>query len=172
MSENINKYIFIDGSVNPQLKLGFGSYLILNNLNTTVHKDMIQTKMFNDTSSSKLEIQTLLYALNEITPKNYNITIFTDCQNILTLQDRRSTLENNNYLTKTNKIVKNHLEYKDFYRLFNMYNLKFVKLKGHKKKSAKDTIDNIFSLVDKSARNSLRNFINSQTVPNTNKKQI
>ena len=33
-----NKYLFIDGSVNPQLKIGFGAYLLLDDLNSDILK--------------------------------------------------------------------------------------------------------------------------------------
>ena len=161
MNQNINKYLFTDGSVNPQLKIGYGAYLLVDeqDIDDTIKKEDIKTNMFDDTSSTKLELQILLYALNTITPKDYNLTIYTDCQNILTLKSRRDTFEKNNYLTKTNKGVKNTLEYKEFFRLIDLYNCDFIKLKGHKKKSTKDNIDQIFSLVDKVARVCLRDYV-------------
>jgi len=158
---NTNKYLFIDGSVNPQLKIGFGAYLVLdeNELHYDIKKDDIQSQIFEETSSTKLEIQILLYALNKIESKKYNLTIYTDCQNILTLNSRRDSFEKNNYLTKTNKIIQNSVEYKEYFRLVDFYNCTFIKLKGHKRKSTKDNIDKIFSLVDKTARAELRNFV-------------
>ncbi|MDB2405304.1 ribonuclease H [Arcobacteraceae bacterium] len=166
MSQSINKYLFVDGSVNPQQKIGFGAYLLLdeNDINNDINKNDIKTKFFEDTSSTKLELQILLYAFNTIAPKGYKLIIYTDCQNILTLTSRRDTLEKNNYLTKTNKVIKNTLEYKEFFSLIDLYDCEFIKLKGHKKKSTKDTIDQIFSLVDKRARVSLRNYIKNKTV--------
>lgn len=157
-----NIYLFIDGSVNPQLKIGFGAYVLLDDLNTNILKEDIKTQIFTDTSSTKLELQVLLYALNEITTKQYYLTIYTDCQNILTLNSRRDTLEKNRYLTKTGKVVKNTKEYKEFYKLIDTYNCNFIKLKGHKKKNTKDDIDKIFSLVDKTARIKLREYIKSK----------
>ena len=160
MSKNINKYLFIDGSVNPQSNIGFGAYLLLDDIEVSnINNDDIKVNMFNNTSSTKLEIQILLYALNNIKPKDTHLTIYTDCQNILTLEGRRDTFEKNNYLSKTNKVVKNHLEYKEFFKLTDFYNCTFIKVKGHKKKYTKDNIDQIFSLVDKTARVNLRNYI-------------
>ncbi len=159
---NKNKYLFVDGSVNPQLKIGFGAYL-LTNIDCsyiTIKKDDIKTQKFENTSSTKLELQILLFALNNIDLEEYNLTIYTDCQNILTLNSRRDTFEKNNYLTKTNKVVKNILEYKEFFKLIDLCNCNFVKLKGHKKKSTKDNVDQIFSMVDKTARVKLRDYIN------------
>ena len=156
-----NKYLFIDGSVNPQLKIGFGAYLLTveNCIYSTINKDDIKTKKFEDTSSTKLELQILLFALNDIDEQEYNLTIYTDCQNILTLNSRRDTFEKNNYLTKTNKVIKNTIEYQEFFKLIDLCSCNFVKLKGHKKKSTKDNIDQIFSLVDKTARINLRDYI-------------
>jgi len=159
---NKNKYLFVDGSVNPQLKIGFGAYLLTNtNCNySTIKKDDIKTQKFENTSSTKLELQILLFALNNIDLEEYNLTIYTDCQNILTLNSRRDTFEKNNYLTKTNKVVKNILEYKEFFKLIDLCNCNFVKLKGHKKKSTKDNVDQIFTMVDKTARLKLRDYVN------------
>jgi len=160
MSKNINKYLFIDGSVNPQSNIGFGAYLLLDDIEVSnINNDDIKVNMFNNTSSTKLEIQILLYALNNIKPKDTHLTIYTDCQNILTLEGRRDTFEKNNYLSKTNKVVKNHLEYKEFFKLTDFYNCTFIKVKGHKKKYTKVNIDRIFSLVDKTARLNLRNYM-------------
>ncbi|MEA3498345.1 MAG: RNase H family protein [Campylobacterota bacterium] len=160
-----NRYLFIDGSVNPQLKIGFGAYLLLDEYSSycTIKKEEIKTRMFEDTSSTKLELQVLIYALNDINSKQYHLTIYTDCQNILTLNGRRETLEKNNYLTKTGKTVKNSKEYKEFFKLIDTYNCDFIKLKGHKKKSTKDDIDKIFSIVDKTARIRLREYIKSKS---------
>ncbi len=158
---NKNKYLFIDGSVNPQLKIGFGAYLLTDEdcIYSTIRKDEIITQKFEDTSSTKLELQILLFVLNNIALQEDNLTIYTDCQNILTLNLRRDAFEKNNYLTKTNKVIKNSIEYKEFFKLIDIYSGNFVKLKGHKKKSTKDNIDQIFSLVDKTARVTLREYI-------------
>jgi len=163
---NKDKYLFIDGSVNPQLKIGFGAYLLTNTdcIYSTIKKDNIKTQKFEDTSSTKLELQILLFALNNIALQEYNLTIYTDCQNILTLNSRRDTFEKNNYLTKTNKVIKNSIEYKEFFKLIDLCKCNFVKLKGHKKKSTKDNIDQIFSLVDKTARVKLRDYIKQDKI--------
>ena len=83
--------LFTDSSVNPQEKIGFGSFLILEEKNISFEemKKNIKIKRFENTSSTKLELQTLLWALNEIIDKNIIIEVYTDCQNIIGLQDRR-----------------------------------------------------------------------------------
>ncbi|RXK01111.1 ribonuclease H [Arcobacter sp. CECT 8986] len=146
--------IFVDGSVNPQKKIGFGSYLFCDDIN---HCDTtkIKSKLFEDTSSTKLELQTFIWALKDINLKDKFI-VYTDCQNILSLLSRKDKLQSNNYLTKTGKIVKNKELYKEFFLLYEKYDFEIIKVKGHKKSERKDDIDKIFSLVDKYSRNMLR----------------
>ena len=152
-------YLFTDGSVNPQSGIGFGGYLLLDKLeyiSSELEKE-IKVKKFNNTSSTKLELETLLWALNDITSKNSKIVVYTDCQNIIGLKDRRDRFEKNKYITGKGTLIKNHELYKEFFKLMDVLDCKFVKVKGHKKSSTKNEIDNIFTLVDKATRNALRN---------------
>ena len=150
--------LFTDSSVNPQEKVGFGAYLLLkeNNISFEDMKKDIKTKRFEDTSSTKLELQTLLWSLEEINDKDVIIEIYTDCQNIIGLQDRRERLEKNNFHSSAGKLMNNHELYREFFKKLDELNLTFIKVKGHKKNSLKDEIDTIFNLVDKASRNALR----------------
>ena len=150
-------YLFTDGSVNPQSGIGFGSYLLLNKLDYPYAKEIkIELKKFSDTSSTKLELETLLWALHNISFKNQKIVVYTDCQNIIGLNDRRDRFEKNNYITGKGKLIKNHELYKDFFKMVDTLDLEFIKVKGHKKSSTKNDIDDIFTLVDKATRDALR----------------
>jgi len=151
-------YLFTDGSVNPQSGIGFGGYLLSDDLNAPASEleKEIKVKNFNNTSSTKLELETLLWALNEVSANNCKIIIYTDCQNIIGLADRRERFEKNNYLTSKGKLIKNHELYKEFFKLVDILDCEFIKVKGHKKSSTKDEIDDIFTLVDKATRNALR----------------
>lgn len=153
--------LFCDGSVNPQLKIGVGAYFILDDDSKSLDdiKESIQTKEFENTSSTKLELEVLLWALEYEDLSSKKIFIFTDCQNILSLKDRREKLEKNDYKTSTGKIVKNHLLYKKFYELIDKLDCSFEKVKGHKKSSQKNDIDKLFNLVDKTSRKVLRETI-------------
>ncbi|MGE4462385.1 MAG: ribonuclease HI [Arcobacter sp.] len=156
-----NIKLFTDSSVNPQEKIGFGSFLIIEDEKMTFEnlKKTIKTKKFENTSSTKLELQTLLWALAEIKNKNSLIEIYTDCQNIINLKDRREKLEKNEYKSSKDKLINNHELYKLFFEKSDKLDLVFIKVKGHKKNSLKDEIDTIFNLVDKASRNALRNQI-------------
>ena len=149
--------LFTDSSVNPQEKIGFGSFLILEEKEISFEdmKKDIKIKRFENTSSTKLELQTLLWSLEEIN-ENIIIEVYTDCQNIIGLQDRREKLEKNNFHSTSGKLMNNHELYKEFFKKVDELNLTFIKVKGHKKNSLKDEIDTIFNLVDKASRNALR----------------
>ena len=153
--------LFTDSSVNPQEKIGFGAYLLLDDENESFEdfKDNIKIKRFENTSSTKLELQTLLWALEElkeIVDKNTIVEVYTDCQNIVNLENRRDKLEKNHFCSSSKKLINNHELYKNFYEKLDELNLTFIKVKGHKKDSLKDEIDNIFNLVDRVSRNALR----------------
>jgi ribonuclease HI len=150
--------LFTDGSVNPQTKIGFGAYLLIqkDNISFPTSLQNIRTKKFENTSSTKLELEALLWALKEIDTKIFPLLVYTDCQNILGLGRRREIFEQNNYKSKSGKEITNHLLYKEFYIFTDLHKCEFSKIKGHKKKEFKDEIDKVFSLVDKAARNALR----------------
>ena len=149
--------LFCDGSVNPQKKIGFGSYFLYREMDTLkVAKENIKTKKFGNTSSTKLELEVLLWALEDKELIGKDITIYTDCQNILGLESRREKLEVNNYKTSSGKILKNHILYKEFYKKIDESDCTFIKVKGHKPSQQKDMIDDLFTLVDRKSRDALR----------------
>lgn len=142
------KKVFIDGSCHPQTKIGVGGYFYLN-------KELLKTKIFKNTSSTKLELENFLWLIKDINEKN--LEIYTDCQNILSLLDRRDKLEKNNYFTKAGKKLNNFILYKEFYKLIDIYECTFIKIKGHVKQ--KNEIDLYFSKIDKLCRKKLREII-------------
>ena len=154
--------IFTDGSVNTQLKFGYGACLVVSDLDTPIEllKDTVKVKRFEHTSSTKLELQTLLWALNEtIASANGNdisLTLYTDSQNIIGLPRRRARLEQNNYFSSKNKRLNNYELYQEFYRLTDKLNCQFIKVIGHQASRKKDGVDKLFGLVDQASRRALR----------------
>lgn len=157
----------MDSSVNPQSKIAFASYLIKydESIDLKSLKNSIKSKMFTNTSSTKAELQAFLWALDEIL-KNRNleqdlqIKVYTDCQNIISLNERKDKLEKSNFYSKTGKLLINAILYKEFFKKTKDLKIEFIKVKGHKKSSSKDDIDSIFSLVDKASRTYLRDYLN------------
>lgn len=151
--------LFIDGSANNQLKVGCGAYLVVpeNEVNNSSYTDKVKIKTFKDTSSTKLELQTLLWALGELMDSTKKVVVYTDSQNIIGLPNRRAALEQNDYHSGKNRILNHHALYREFFKITDKMNCEFVKVTGHQPTKDKDTIDRIFTLVDRAARKASRN---------------
>lgn len=149
--------LFIDGSVNTKLNIGVGAFLLVENPKSQINTlaQSVQLKRFENTSSTKLEIQTLIWALETIT-FDKRLTIYTDSQNIIGLPNRRIRLETNNFYTKKGQLLKHHELYSTFYKLSDQLNFNLVKLKGHLPSTEKKPINAIFALVDRASRRALR----------------
>ena len=151
-------YLFTDASVNPQSGIGYGAYLLVEKLellHTELEKNIL-LKKFDNTSSTQLELETLLWAFDDACLANFKIVVYTDCQNIMGLQARRERFEKNNYMTSKGKQIKNHELYREFFKKLDILDCEFIKIKGHKKASIKNDIDEIFTLVDRATRKALR----------------
>ena len=151
-------FLFTDASADPQTGIGYGAYLLIPefNLEAPISKHKIKTKKFKNTTSSKLELETLLWALSKIPTRKCKIIVYTDCQNIINLKNREERIVKNNYMNKKNVLIKNHKLYKKFYTVADHYECDFIKVKGHKKTKDKDMVDIFFTLVDKASREALR----------------
>lgn len=151
-------FLFTDGSVNTKTKIGWGAFLAISTIELEIEelKQSVKLKRFEDTSSSKLEIQTLNWALSEFLQFKGKITVYTDSQTIVGLARRRSRLEKNNYHSKSGRQINNHELYREFFVLTDLINCEFIKIKGHKQSGTKDKRDKIFTLVDRAARNAVR----------------
>ncbi len=156
---NLTKFaLFTDGSVNTKSKIGIGGFLLLETpfRFSEDYKNRIQLKQFENTSSTKLELQTLLWALGEINAGYDKLTVYTDSQNITGLPGRQKKLEQNGFMTSKNKLHENHLLYIEFFKHLDKKNIEFIKIKGHQPKQNKEQEDLIFALVDKATRRACR----------------
>ena len=158
----LHLHIFIDGSVNTQFKMGYGAYLVVSDLDTSIEllKDTVTVKRFEQTSSTKLELQTLLWVLGEMIAlangDNLVLTVYTDSQNIMGLPGRRTHLEQSNYFSSKNRQLNNYELYQEFYRLTSKLNCRFIKAMGYQVSRKKNEIDKLFGLVDQASRRALR----------------
>ena len=150
--------LFTDGSVNATSKVGYGAYLAVSEpgLSLDLLQTQISVRRFEPTTSTRLELQTLLWALGEVHASGNKVIVYTDSQNILGLEARRARLEQHDYRSKRNVRLKNFELYQAFYRMMDHSNCAFVKVRGHLVSNQKDDIDRIFSLVDRASRDSLR----------------
>ena len=150
--------LFTDGSVNTHSNIGYGAYLAVpeGGLSLDSLRTSVKVRRFEHTSSTKLELQTLLWALSDIQALGSKVIVYTDSQNIMGLQGRRDRFEQNDYRSKKNKRLNNYELYQEFYRMTDQLDCELVKVRGHQVSNQKDDIDRLFTLVDRASRNALR----------------
>ncbi len=161
-SFKIKCILFTDGSVNPKLGIGYGAYLALPSIpeHTNDLANCVRTRQFEKTSSTQLELRTLIWALSELPTKT--ITAYTDSQNIPSLLERKERLTNNDFCSKSGKPLKNKALYQCFFETIETVDIEFRWLSGHKPSKQRDSIDRLFTLVDRASRNALRSHFNTQ----------
>ncbi len=150
--------LFTDGSVNPQSKIGYGAYLAVSDMDVSNDSliKLVQVKRFENTSSTKLELQTLLWVLKDIKLKGKKMILHTDSQNIIGLPGRRERFEKNNYYSKNGKRIGNYKLYQEFYKLSDQLDFELYKVAGHKASKLKNNIERIFTIVDRASRKALK----------------
>ncbi len=150
--------LLTDGSVNTQSNIGYGAYLAVSERGLSLDslRARVKVRRFKHTSSTKLELQTLLWALSDIQTLGRKVIVYTDSQNIMGLQGRRDQFEQNDYRSKKNKRLNNYELYQEFYRMTDQLDCEFVKVRGHQVSNKKDEIEKLFTLVDRASRNALR----------------
>ena len=153
--------LFTDGSVDTHSHIGCGAYLVVSERGLPLDslRPRVKVRRFDHTSSTKLELQTLLWALSDIQALDSRVIVYTDSQNIIGLQGRRERLGHNDYRSKKNKRLNNYELYQEFYRMADQLDCEFVKVRGHQVSHQKDDIDKIFTLVDRASRNALRDAV-------------
>jgi len=162
--------LFTDVSSNPQRKCGVGAYLLLpasclENLPHEIDRVEISAKLrfkrFADTSSTKLEVQTVLWALENLPSQCCgsapgNLQVFTDSQCVAGLPGRRAGLEANQFLSRrSGQLLTNAPLYQALYAAYDNLGFQLVKVAGHTRACTRDTVQQIFSCVDTEVRKAL-----------------
>ncbi|EDY82286.1 hypothetical protein VDG1235_1906 [Verrucomicrobiia bacterium DG1235] len=151
--------LFTDGSSDPCSKVGFGAMLILavkDSRSLDELKAGVQTCRFHPTSSSRLELETLLWALDSLGGEKGEVLVYTDSQTIVGLPERRERLEANAFCSRGGRALKNGELYRKFYDAMDEYDCAFVKVQGHGRSEGKSREERVFSLVDRASREALR----------------
>jgi ribonuclease HI len=150
--------LLTDGSVNNHSNVGYGAYLAVPECGLSFDslKTRVKVRAFENTYSTKLELQTLLWALSDIQALGSRVIVYTDSQNIMSLQGRRDRFEQKDYRSKNNRRLNNYELYQEFFRMTDQLNCEFVKVLGHQVSKQKDDIDMLFTLVDRASRNAMR----------------
>jgi len=152
-------YLFTDASVNNKTKIAYGAYLFITEkkvLEENYSSEDVVIVSYTDTSSTKMELQTLLNAFRSLDFEFSQLIVCTDSQNIINLEKRREKLEANNFLNKNGCELANTRLYREFFAFVDSMNCSFMKIKGHSAMRNKNTIAKCFAMVDKLSRKKMR----------------
>jgi len=159
--------LFTDASVDPALKLGIGACLILPayflqvpfpRIEKSDITGRITIRRFEATSSTKLEIETVLWAIEGHRKRSKeSLNVYTDSQCVGGLLKRRPGLLGRDFLSLTTKLpLRNSSLYRKFFALHDELDFKVIQVDGHSKTRTRDTIHRLFSIVDLEARRALK----------------
>jgi len=159
--------LFTDVSADPELRLGIGSCLVLHascldipfsQIATREITGRITSRRFEDTSSTKLELETVLWALGEHRKRTKGkLHLYTDSQCISGLLKRKARLLERDFLSRTTNLPLRHAPlYRRFYAFHDEFAFEVVKVDGHSRACLRDTAHRIFSIVDREARRTLK----------------
>jgi ribonuclease HI len=159
--------LFTDVSLNPKLKLGVGAYLVVpatflevspHSIERSQITDQLVIQRFEGTSSTTLEVQTVLWSLEDYRSglkgtKSWKLQVYSDSQCVVGLLRRRPGLEAKGFLSKrTSHQLKNACLYRRFYEFYDELGFEIIKVAGHTRSCSHNTVNRIFSLVDKNVR--------------------
>lgn len=162
--------LFTDVSINPQRRSGVGAYLLVpasyvelapHDIDRAAVSAAIRFKRFTDTSSTKLEVQTVLWALENFRAEAEcsapaRLRVFTDSQCVVGLRARRAGLEANNFRSRrSGLLLANTALYRAFFQACDELGVEVIKVAGHSRACTRDTVQQIFSYVDKEVRRAL-----------------
>ena len=153
----MSDYILLtDGSVHTQTKTGTGASLLIRTAEQTLSLETLRTRIkvqqFIDTSSTKLELQTLLWSLSELPQDCDHLTIYTDSQNIINLAGRRARFEAHDFHSQRGLPLRNTELYQAYFKATDVLDFGLIKVKGHQATRKRNQIDQLFALVDKASR--------------------
>lgn len=155
-------FLITDASFDPQRKRGVAGFIKIEAANIdALAKDPpnVFIKFLKESSSSRMELQAVLWSLENITRSSEPVVLYTDYEAVIKLNDRRKILEQRNFKSlKSGKLLANADLYQRFYQLFDALNPDIIWLKGHKPKYQQSPIETLFASVDRKTREELRNW--------------
>ena len=170
--------IFTDASTSSKAMLSVGAFLCLHQQQIEEYtkcsledlliklSSQLIYKIYKSKKSTWSEIKIAVDALDSIIKKSgsiRNVEIYTDCQSLCDLLNKRKEkLERNNFTTKSGSILENAKLYKEFFLLANQFQIKIFKMKGHAPKATRLNVhEKIFTVLDKLSRKKLRFILNN-----------
>lgn len=169
--KEMNIHIYSDASFSKRNQLAVTGLLLFENDDShiaTKNSQAIQTRIFKETNNIRAELRGVIFALetsmNKLAQtdsdqniKGRQINLYTDCQTVFRLPDRRKKLEASHFMSnRTKKSLRNADLYRQFFTIYDKATPNLFWVKGHTKKGSRDLIQKNFSRVDKVVRDILR----------------
>jgi ribonuclease HI len=165
--------IFTDAATSAKMHKAVGVFLCISKKNLPTYADCnaqdLHKKIghhlvyleYETKKSTWSEITTVIQALESLDEKcnpKQKIEIYTDCQSFCDLLGKRKEkLLQNNFITRTGKILQNAELYKKLYLIADKFEIQTFKIKGHRPKSYRaNAVERIFAVIDKLSRGKLR----------------
>jgi len=161
-------YIYCDASFSNKHKFGVAGFIIfkddVSHGNNDFKAAVIKTVKINEKNNIRTEVKGVILALEMLKEgfleDDFNITLFTDCNTVINLSERRAYLEANHYISKSSGVVLANADvYKEYFKLFDELKPKLIWVKGHMPQKEHDAIQKNFSFIDRLVRSELRRSI-------------
>ena len=163
--------LFTDVSLDPRSRIGVAGCLLLPMafLDTPpqdIDRGELSVKLFcrrfTDTSSTRLELQAVLWGVElyrTLVPdhERCGLRLYTDSQCVSGLPARRERLKGSDYrAARSGRRLVNADLYEELFAANDELGFEIVKVAGHSRASSHDSVQRIFSIVDRGARQSLK----------------
>jgi ribonuclease HI len=139
--------LWIDASYSPQRRLAIIGYC--RKMGPIHFKEVV------DTTCTRAELQAMIWVMDECGEPG--LTLYTDCQTLVGLADRRSKLEASGFKSRrSGRVLAQADLYKRVFALCDQWQPSICKVKGHTKSADRDEIDARFAELDRRLRRELR----------------
>jgi ribonuclease HI len=131
--ENKSIIVYTDGSCNPAYRVGAWASIIFIDNEKIIRKGIVE-----NTTHQRMELQPVIDTLEFLSHQKRSgssIIFYTDSQYAVQLQHRKEKIQERNYLTKSNNIIRNDDLLRKLMQLLNSVDAVFVKVTAHRKKS-------------------------------------
>lgn len=153
-------YIFTDASFDPKNKVAIiGHFFLFDSefvLSAGNSDELIVFEKIEEKNNIRAELRSALVAINRA-PKAAKVVVYTDCEAICNLPNRREKLENTKFIGQSKLTrLKNADLYEEFFDLIDSLDPEFVWVKGHSKRNTRELIQKNFAWLDRRVRKELR----------------
>lgn len=146
--------VYTDASFDPKRHLAVAGFCILKNAE---EKPLVHIHQFEEKNNIRSELRGALIALEAAETHRTAVTLYTDCQGIFNLPQRREKLESCGYKSnRKNTPLANADLYQAFFLISDRLNLKIIWVKGHSPSANQTLIQKNFRVVDQAVRKKLR----------------